>query len=135
MSVSRVIPSIPSPDKTAPSSIEALRLRYGQSGPDTANVWSEVLSGLLAHRSVCAYRPDKLPRGTLEAIIAAAQSAPSSSNLQTRSVVVIEDEARKARLSEFAGDQKYIRQAPVFLVWLARPGARRTAGATGRTPG
>jgi nitroreductase len=119
MSISRVISSVQNADKIVPSSVEALRLRYGQPGPDTANVWSEVLSQLLAHRSVRAYRPDKLPRGTLEAIIAAAQSAPSSSNLQTWSVVVIENEARKARLSEFAGDQKHIRQAPLFLVWLA----------------
>jgi nitroreductase len=96
-----------------------LHARYGAHVPDTAGLWNEVLSSLLAHRSIRAYRPDKIPQGALEAIIAAAQSASSSSNLQTWSVVVVEDGARKARLAEFAGGQKHILRAPVFLVWLA----------------
>lgn len=98
---------------------ESLRRRYGQQAPNLGAVWNTVLAGLLAHRSVRAWRPDKLPDGALEAIIAAAQSAASSSNLQTWSVLVVEDEARKARLSEIAGKQAFIRQAPLFLVWLA----------------
>ncbi|WLC10638.1 nitroreductase family protein [Bradyrhizobium elkanii USDA 94] len=77
------------------------------------------MANLLAHRSVRAYRPDPLPPRTLETLVAAAQSAPSSSNLQTWSVVVVEDQARKARLAEFAGGQKHIVEAPLFLVWLA----------------
>jgi nitroreductase len=97
----------------------SLHARYGAQGPDTAGLWNEVLSSLLAHRSIRAYRADKIPPGALEAIIAAAQSASSSSNLQTWSVLVVEDNARKARLAEFAGGQKHIVQAPVFLVWLA----------------
>ena len=42
---------------------------------------------------------------TVETLVAAAQSAASSSNLQTWSVVVVEDEARKARLAEFLRDE------------------------------
>lgn len=98
---------------------ESLARRYGPQAPDVDVAWNTVLAGLLAHRSIRAYRPDKLPGGTLETIIAAAQSASSSSNLQTWSVVVVEDDARKARLSEVAGRQVHIRQAPLFLVWLS----------------
>lgn len=32
---------------------------------------------------------------------------------------MVEDQARKARLAEFAGGQKHIVEAPLFLVWLA----------------
>lgn len=32
---------------------------------------------------------------------------------------MVEDAARKARLAEFAGGQKHIVEAPLFLVWLA----------------
>jgi nitroreductase len=71
------------------------------------------------HRSVRAYAPTALPDGTLEALIAAGQSAATSSNLQTWSVVAIQDEARKSRLADFAGGQRHIRQAPLFLVFLA----------------
>src|SRR3569833_3811073 len=74
---------------------------------------------LLAHRSIRSYRPDPVPGHTVETLVAAAQSAASSSNLQTWSVVAVEDPARKQRLSEFAGNQKHIREAPLFLVWLA----------------
>jgi nitroreductase len=92
-----------------------------------------VLAHLLGHRSVRAYLPKRPPQGTVEAIVAAAQSAASSSNLQTWSVVVVEDEARKARLADLAGAQQHIHQAPLFLVWLADLSrAERLAGRAGR---
>ena len=37
---------------------------------------------MLDHRSVRGYRPDPVPAGTLETMIAAAQSAATSSNMQ-----------------------------------------------------
>jgi nitroreductase len=52
-------------------------------------------------------------------MIAAAQSAATSSNLQTWSVVAVTDPDRKHRLATLAGDQNQIRRAPLFLVWLA----------------
>ncbi|PPS41550.1 NADPH-dependent oxidoreductase [Chroococcidiopsis sp. TS-821] len=98
--------------------IELLRSRYGQS-LDFDSEWHECLTTLLSHRSIRAYRPDPLPSGTLELIIASAQSAATSSNLQTWSVVAIEDVQRKAQLAALAGNQKHIQQCPLFLVWLA----------------
>jgi nitroreductase len=83
------------------------------------SAWNDVLATLLSHRSVRAYADRALPANTLDLLIAAAQSAPTSSNLQTWSVVAIDDPERKARLSELAGGQAFIRQAPLFLVWLA----------------
>lgn len=79
---------------------------------------SPALETLLAHRSVRAFTSEPLEPGTLELLIAAAQSAPSSSNLQIWSVVAVEDEARKARIAEHAGGQAHIREAPLFLAWL-----------------
>jgi nitroreductase len=77
-----------------------------------------VVDLLLRHRSVRAYRPDPLPPGTLETLVAAAQSAPSSSNLQVWSVVAVEEEARKSRLAALAGNQRHIIEAPLLLIWL-----------------
>ncbi|MCZ8185768.1 MAG: NADPH-dependent oxidoreductase [Beijerinckiaceae bacterium] len=93
------------------------RYRDGQ-GPAHLR-WNETLSVLAAHRSVRAYKPDLLPEGTLETLVLAAQSAATSSNLQTWSVVAVTDPARKAVLAEVAGGQKHIMQAPLMLVWLA----------------
>lgn len=80
---------------------------------------SAVFDALLSHRSVRGYLPDALPEGTIEAAIAAAQSAATSSNLQCWSVVAIEDSERRKRFAELCGNQAHIATAPVFLVWLA----------------
>ena len=96
-----------------------LRARYGTHALPAAGKLNAVLRGLLAHRTVRAYLPDALPPGTLETLVAAAQSAPSSSNLQLWSVIAVEDAGRKARLAQIAGGQAHIEQAPLFLVWVA----------------
>lgn len=102
------------------SSVEtALRQRYGTADQPAAMIWNGTLELLLNHRSVRAYRDEPLPAGTLETMIAAAQSPASSSNLQAWSVVAIEQQARKERLAELAGAQGFIRRAPLFLVWIA----------------
>ncbi|MEI9997423.1 MAG: NADPH-dependent oxidoreductase [Rhizomicrobium sp.] len=88
------------------------------SGP-VVGPWNDVVAGLVDHRSVRDFASTPLPPGLVETLVAAAQSAASSSNLQTWSVVAVEDPDRKVRLSVLAGNQAFIRQAPLFLVWLA----------------
>lgn len=96
-----------------------MRARYGAADAPAATRWNSVLETLVAHRSVRAFLPRALPDGALDLLLAAAQSAASSSNLQAWSVVAVTDPARKARLAAVAGGQKHIEQAPLFLVWLA----------------
>lgn len=97
-----------------------LRDRYGTALDLTLDApWNSSLTTLLSHRSVRSYLSKPLPAGTLETLVAAAQSASTSSNLQTWSVVAVEDPERKERLAQLAGNQAHIRQAPLFLVWLA----------------
>ncbi|ESX82329.1 NADPH-dependent oxidoreductase [Mesorhizobium sp. M0142] len=111
----------------------ALRRRY--RAPQSAHTgnWNEALEAILSHRSVRNYLARPLPEGTLELIVAAAQSAPTSSNLQAWSVVAVEDPARKARLAGLAAINRHIEQAPLLLVWLADLSRLRTiAKANGR---
>ena len=96
-----------------------VRARYRQDEAVGAVQANLVLETLLTHRTVRAYLDTPLPEGTLETLVAAAQSAPSSSNLQAWSVIAVEDRERRARLAHFAGDQAHILEAPLFLVWLA----------------
>ncbi len=98
---------------------ELLRSRYGEIPFNYEIDWNDSLETLLAHRSVRSYLSNPLPPGTLEWIVAAAQSAASSANMQTWSVVAIEDQERKAELCKLANNQAAVNQAPVFLVWLA----------------
>lgn len=96
----------------------ALSARYGTDAPD-AIAWNPVIEQLLAHRTVRAFLPDPVPADTVPTLIAAAQSAASSSNLQLWSVVAVADPARRARLAELAGGQAHIAQAPLILLWVA----------------
>ncbi len=102
-----------------PTAAESLRARYGVDHPPAGESWSAVIGAVLGHRSIRSYQETPLPAGALELLVAAAQSASSSSNLQAWSVVAVADPDRKARLAHLAGDQAHIRQAPLFLVWLA----------------
>ncbi|WP_431301835.1 nitroreductase family protein [Sediminicoccus sp. BL-A-41-H5] len=98
---------------------EALALRYGADAIPPAGPWNDHIALLLSHRSVRGYRPDALPAGTLETLVAAAQSAATSSNLQTWSVVAVHDPVARAAMAKAAGNQKHIEQCPLFLVWCA----------------
>lgn len=98
---------------------ELLNHRYGNGNFNLDVPWNETLSTLLSHRSIRGYSEANLPPGTLEILIAAAQSASTSSNLQTWSVIAVEEADRKQQLSQLANNQPHIRQCPLFLVWLA----------------
>jgi nitroreductase len=94
-----------------------LQARYGTATPSDHTL-NPTLETLLEHRSVRSYQDKALAANTLELLVAAAQSASTSSNLQSWSVVAVEDPARKDRLARMAGNQEHIRACPLFLVWL-----------------
>jgi nitroreductase len=104
---------------TFPNASTLLQERYRSTEKDSSEPWDETISLLLSHRSIRSYLPKALPSGTVETLVASAQSASTSSNLQTWSVIAVEDPERKARLSVLAGSQKHIVEAPLFLVWVA----------------
>jgi nitroreductase len=123
-------------DVVAPDAARgAFARRYGTDLATVPETWNDVLAALFAHRSVRAYLPDALPDGTLQTLIGAAQSAASSSNLQTWSVVAVQDADRRKRLAAWAGNQTHIEVAPLLLVFLADLSrAERVARARGTDP-
>ena len=96
----------------------ALGDRYGVATP-SVGPWNDTIASLLRHRSVRGYRPDPVPAGTLETLIAAAQSASTSSNMQWSSAIAVTDPAKKKVLAEIAGGQKHIEECPLFIAWVA----------------
>jgi nitroreductase len=101
------------------SQAESLASRYGGGAEPAAGPWNEVIATLLSHRSIRGFLPNVLPKHTLETLVAAAQSASTSSNLQTWSVIAVTDPEKKAALVKIANNQKHSEQCPLFLVWLA----------------
>jgi len=78
-----------------------------------------VVQALLRHRSIRRYLNRSVPAAVLQAAIAAAQSASSSSHLQAWSVIAVENPERRARLAAFAGNQAHVAAAPLLLVFIA----------------
>lgn len=78
-----------------------------------------VFETISSHRSVRKYKDEMVKDYDLDMILAAAQYAPSSINGQQWSIIVIKDKEKKEKLAKLAGDQEWIDQAPVFLVFVA----------------
>jgi nitroreductase len=98
---------------------EHLRKRYGDAAPDHGDTSNETLELLLRHRTARHFLPATISEAELSVILAAAQSASTSAGFQFGSVVVVDDPALRARLSQLAGGQQLILDASVFLVWVA----------------
>ena len=96
----------------------ALARRYGAALPP-AGPWNETIATLLDHRSVRGFLSDPVPSGTLETLIAAAQSAATSSNMQLWSAIAVTDPAKRKVLAEIAGNQKHIEQCALYLAFVA----------------
>ena len=96
-----------------------LAQRYGAARIPGISGLNDTLEHLLAHRSVRRYLPRPVSDQTLEFLVAAAQSAATSSNLQLWSVVTVADPERRRELAKVAGGQAHVAQSPLFLVWLA----------------
>ncbi|GAA1648548.1 nitroreductase family protein [Actinoplanes couchii] len=104
---------------------ELLNSRYGTQDQPANLIWNDHTRQLLGHRSVRAYLPDPLPDGALETMVAAAQSASSSSNLHHWSVIAVTDPAVKRELTRlsssdyFGSSMPFVQEAPAILLWVA----------------
>lgn len=100
--------------------------RYGKSQQIPENIIATPqVEAMLSHKSVRTFLPDPLPEGALETMVAAAQSASSSSNLHQWSVVAITDRVLKQKISDTIARTvptdhiPYLEEAPVLLLWIA----------------
>lgn len=80
---------------------------------------NDTLSLLMNHRSIRKFTDEPVTEEQLKTIVAAGQMASTSSNVQAYSIIAITDSEKKRRLAELAGNQAYIVECPVFLVWCA----------------
>ena len=92
-----------------------LQARFGIDLPDV-DVPPEI-TALLDRRVTRRYTDQPVPDTLLDALLAAAQSAPTKSDLQQYSVIVMRDRARIKQIADWIGTMDWIATAPVFLVW------------------
>jgi nitroreductase len=93
---------------------DAWRLRLGTEPPALPD-----LGKFLNHRSVRKYKPVPISEDTLKGLVAAAQSAATSSNLQLWSVVSVMDPGTREELATMCDNYRHIRDCAVFLAFLA----------------
>jgi nitroreductase/FMN reductase [NAD(P)H] len=92
-----------------------LKARFGMELPGVEV--PDAIAGLLDRRVVRRYTEQAVPDSLLDALLAAAQSAPAKSDLQQYSVVVMRDPPRIKQIADWIGTMDWIATAPVFLVW------------------
>ncbi len=106
------------------SPAKAWELRYGCEAPEDL----PDLGSLLCHRSVRQFAREELSEGVARGLVAAAQSAATSSNLQLWTVVSVQDPQKRGAIATLAGDQQQVRDAPWFIVFLADLNRLRRVG-------
>ena len=86
--------------------------------PDTApsDLRTETIDLLSKRVSVRRYRPDPVPDAMVEAILKAAFRAPTSSNIQSYSVIVVRDRDVLKRLAPVTGNQAVDHRDPLLAV-------------------
>jgi nitroreductase len=75
----------------------------------------DIFKILSSHRSIRKYKDQQIPDDLLDRILTSARQAPTSSNLQAYSIIVIKDKEKKKTLAHLCGDQAWVEACPVFL--------------------
>lgn len=105
---------------------EAWQARFGEAPP----VEIPEIARFLTHRSVRRYSDRPVTEETVAALIAAAQSAATSSNLQLWSVISVQNPEDRERLAQLCGAQKQVVAAPWFFGFFADHYRLRQAAAS-----
>ena len=80
---------------------------------------NDTIKLLQAHTSIRKFSDKPIAQTTIEALILAGQAAATSSFIQACTVIQIAAGEKRHKLAELAGNQPYVAQAPVFLVFCA----------------
>jgi nitroreductase len=77
------------------------------------------LDALMSHVSIRKYTDQPINDQTLQRILDAARRAPTSSNTQSYSIIVVRDAETKRTLAELVGNQKHVETCAVFMAFVA----------------
>ncbi|MDH4617908.1 oxygen-insensitive NADPH nitroreductase [Brevibacillus sp. AY1] len=80
---------------------------------------TEVTRLIQSHRSIRKFTDETISPEILSDVLTSGQWAPSSHNVQAYSVIVVRSDESKKQLSIMTGNQKWVEECPVFLVFCA----------------
>jgi len=81
----------------------------------------EFLHLIEERHSVRSYAPTRVEEQKLQSILAAANRAPSAGNKQGYEIYVVRARKTRQALVEAAGDQEFLAEAPVVLIFCSNP--------------
>lgn len=94
--------------------------RYGKAVAATETVQETVMTHqLLSRRSHRKFLDDKLSEPLLTYLLACAQSAPSKSDLQQYSIVIVDRLQLRELINNLPGMDDWVRNAPHLLIFCA----------------
>lgn len=80
---------------------------------------NETVNLLKAHKSIRKYKDQPIEAEKIKTIIECAQSAPTSSFIQAYTIISVVDKSKRKSIAHLAGDQTYVEECPLFLVFCA----------------
>ncbi len=80
---------------------------------------SDTIETLANRVSVRSFTDEPVTDEQVDAVLQAAFRAPTSSNIQSYSVLVVRDPETLAKLAVVTSNQKHVKEAPVFLAFCA----------------
>jgi nitroreductase/FMN reductase [NAD(P)H] len=99
---------------------DALTARFGECPPvDASLAGLDELARMAGHRTHRRYTGQEVGADLLRLLCACALSAPSKSDLQQADIMIVRDPAKRQVIAGLLPDQPHVRDAPVFLVFLA----------------
>ena len=99
---------------------QLIKIRYAQDSKfqNSFNV-PDNISRRILRKSCRKFKKTKVSKEILISLIASAQAAPSKSNLQEYSILLIKNKTIKNQLSKLLGKTSWALKAPLFFLFLA----------------
>ncbi|MCP5099515.1 MAG: NADPH-dependent oxidoreductase [Chloroflexi bacterium] len=86
---------------------------------DQTTYSTPVTETLNKHVTIRLFTDEPIPEGMLNAVLGAARRSPTSSNMQTYSIIVVRDQETKKKLAVLSGNQKHVETCDTFLAFCA----------------
>ncbi len=96
---------------------QLIRERYGYKIPNICEP-NEMVKSILSHKTCRKYEDKRISDRLLTLLLACAQSAPTKSNLQQYSILVVLNRKIRSKLSRLVPSMDWLKTAPVVLVFL-----------------
>ena len=99
---------------------QLLNARYGKdTGIGDDKEANEQVKALLARRSIRSFKDKNIPDALIEVLLACAQSAPTKSNLQQYSIVLVRDQNIRQKLAPWCPRTNNLEDKPLLIVFCA----------------